>query len=389
MASHRILSERALLIVLDSLGIGGAPDAADFGDAEANTLGNILAQKPGLKTPAMDRLGLRLALERSEKRAEAGCHGWMREVSAGKDTTTGHWELAGAPLKKPFRVYKKFPPKLVGRIEAEAGVEFIGNKSASGTVILEELGEEHLRTGKPILYTSADSVLQIAAHESILPPNQLYVLCRVARKACDHYNIGRVIARPFAGDPGEFRRTAGRHDFSKVPPPTILNALCDAGVETRGVGKISDIFAGSGLTSSHPTADNQEGMQTIDALWSECCPGLIFANLVDFDMLYGHRRDVDGYAKALEEFDHWLASFLPRLRSDDLLILTGDHGNDPTQPGTDHTREMVPLLVVRGSARQCLGERETFADVAATLSAFFQLPEPWSAGNSFLPANLG
>lgn len=387
MASHRILTGRALVIVLDSLGIGGAPDAEVFGDQGANTLGHILERRPDTRLPCLESMGLRLALERREETPERGCQGWMREKSAGKDTTTGHWELAGAPLKKPFAVYETFPQKLVRQIEEEAGVSFLGNFVRSGTEVLEELGGEHLRTGQPILYTSADSVLQIAAHESMISRRDLYKICRIARRHADDFHIGRVIARPFEGEQGSFRRTSGRHDFSMMPPPTILNGLCDAGIEVRGVGKISDIFAGSGITSSHPTADNEEGMATIRKLWESRCAGLVFANLVDFDTLYGHRRDVEGYARALEDFDGWLGAFLEVLRRDDLMIITADHGNDPTWRGTDHTREMVPLLAMSGAANLWLGERETFSDVAATLAAYFGLQEKWKQGKSFLPGS--
>ena len=307
----------------------------------------------------------------------------MRERSAGKDTTTGHWEIAGAVLEKPFTVYEKFPDDLVRAIEREAAVEFIGNFPRSGTVVLDELGPEHLRTGKPILYTSADSVLQIAAHESLVPLPRLYEICKIARRHCDALRIGRVIARPFIGEPGAFARTAGRHDYAMLPPRTVLNALADAGHAVHGVGKISDIFAGSGITASTPTANNAEGMAAIAQLWPSL-EGLLFANLVDFDMLFGHRRDVAGYANSLREFDRWLPSFLERITADDLVIITADHGNDPTWRGTDHTREEVPLLAVHGGKAIALGTRETFADVAATLAEFFRLPA-WPGASSFLP----
>ena len=259
----------------------------------------------------------------------------MRERSAGKDTTTGHWEIAGVILGQPFATYAEFPPDLLRAIEHEAGVTFIGNSAQSGTTILAELGAEHVRTGHPILYTSADSVLQIAAHESVIPIAQLYEICSIARRHSDAWRIGRVIARPFTGEPGAFQRTSRRHDFSAIPPRTVLNAVADSGLPVHGIGKISDIFAGSGITHSTPTASNAEGMAAIDTLWAENRDGLLFANLVDFDMLFGHRRDLAGYANALTQFDRWLTAFIPRCTSDDLLIITADHGNDPTWRGTD------------------------------------------------------
>ncbi len=307
----------------------------------------------------------------------------MQEKSAGKDTTTGHWELAGVILEEPFAVFERFPAELVQAIEEEANLEFIGNYAQSGTTILEELGAEHCQSGKPILYTSADSVLQIAAHEEVIPIERLYRICEIARKHADAARIGRVIARPFAGSEGSFRRSADRHDYSLKPPRTILDALIDADVQVSGVGKISDIFAGQGLTSSFPTASNAEGMERIAALWPPDAHGLIFANLVDFDMLFGHRRDVAGYAQALREFDHWLGGFLPQVRDTDLVIITADHGNDPTFRGTDHTREEVPLFVLHRGATHDLGTRETFADVAATLAGYFGIA-PWNTGSSFL-----
>jgi phosphopentomutase len=263
-------------------------------------------------------------------------------------------------------------------------VKFIGNYPQSGTTILEELGAEHLLTGHPILYTSGDSVLQIAAHEDVMPIKRLYEICEIARQQSDAYRIGRVIARPFNGTPGEFRRTARRHDFSMKPPRTVLNAISEAGFGVSGVGKINDIFAGEGVTESHPTSSNAEGMATIAEVWSKTKHGLLFANLVDFDMLYGHRRDADGYAKALIEFDEWLGRFIDEISSEDLVIITADHGNDPTFRGTDHTREQVPLMVMHHGDERDLGTRSTYADVAASLADFFQLPEAWPIGSSFL-----
>jgi phosphopentomutase len=372
---------RALLIVLDSVGIGNAPDAAKYGDEGANTLAHIFEREPDLRLPTLDSLGLARLFDRDgDVRAS---YGRMREQSAGKDTTTGHWEIAGAILEEPFAVYERFPDEIVRAIERDADVEFIGNYPRSGTVILDELGPEHIRTGRPILYTSADSVLQIAAHEEIVAIERLYEICEAARRQADSFRIGRVIARPFIGTEGAFKRTSHRHDFSINPPRTVLNALFDANGAVIGVGKISDIFAGCGITESHPTSSNSEGISQIERLWGERRHGLIFANLVDFDMLFGHRRDVCGYANALREFDNWLATFLNEVEPDDLVIITADHGNDPTFRGTDHTREQVPLFVLHHNQHRDLGTRATYADVAATLSDYFQLPS-WPNGCSFL-----
>lgn len=380
---------RAIVIVLDSVGCGHAPDADSYGDAGSNTLGHIIEALPDIALPHLRACGLEYTLALAAGKSPADIPpgaGVMSERSAGKDTTTGHWEIAGVVLEKPFRTFEKFPPDLVDAITRDAGVPFIGNVAASGTEILERLGAEHVRTGHPILYTSADSVLQIAAHESVIPIEQLYQICKTARHHADAWDIGRVIARPFVGDleSGGYRRTANRHDFSLIPPPTILNALTDAGVPVIGIGKISDIFAGSGIPESHPTKSNADGMSTIDRLWSERQDGFIFANLVDFDMLYGHRRDVSGYARALEEFDVWLGTFLQKIRPDDLVIITADHGNDPTWRGTDHTRERVPVMLPRGVGGDSQpGLRDSFADIAATLAVYFGLP-PWKTGRSML-----
>ncbi len=377
---------RALLLILDSVGCGGAPDAAAYGDEGSDTLSHIYEATPGFSLPNLERLGLGAVLNiqrpTSHIQHPTASFGKMRERSAGKDTTTGHWEIAGAVLEKPFTVYEKFPETLVRAIEREAGVEFIGNFPRSGTVVLDELGSEHLRTGKPILYTSADSVLQIAAHESLVPLTRLYEICKIARRHCDPVRIGRVIARPFIGKPGAFQRTAGRHDYAMLPPRTVLNALADSGRAVHGIGKISDIFAGSGITASTPTASNAEGMAAILREWPTL-GGLLFANLVDFDMHFGHRRNVTGYANALREFDRWLPTFLASVSPEDLVIITADHGNDPTWRGTDHTREEVPLLVLHDGKSTPLGTRPTFADVAATLAEFFDL-SAWSGASSFL-----
>lgn len=379
---------RALLIVLDSVGVGDAPDAESYGDFGANTLGHIFEQKPQLALPNLCSLGLPqiLPLARNGHAVQPlASYGRMQERSAGKDTTTGHWELAGAVLEKPFATFARFPADLVEAIERDAGVQFIGNYASSGTKVLEELGREHVQTGKPILYTSADSVLQIAAHEEVVPIERLYAICEAARRHADGAQIGRVIARPFIGGPGAFKRTSRRHDYSMKPPRTVLDAVSETGFPVIGVGKISDIFAGHGVTESLPTASNAEGMSRIDELWGDRRDALVFANLVDFDMLFGHRRDVAGYAQALEEFDAWLGSFLPRIAPDDLVIITADHGNDPTFRGTDHTREQVPLFVLDGGEAGDLGTRQTFADVAATLADYFGVSDRL-VGTSFLRA---
>jgi phosphopentomutase len=368
---------RALLIVLDSVGVGGAPDAAKYGDRGADTLGHIFAHL-GLGEILAGRV------DGGGNKEIKASYGRMREQSAGKDTTTGHWEMAGAVLDEPFAVFEKFPARLVEAIEAEAKVQFIGNHPASGTTVLEELGAEHCRTQKPILYTSADSVMQIAVHGEVVSLKRLYEICRIARRHCNAYRIGRVIARPFVGTSGAFRRTAGRHDYSIVPPRTVLNAISESGFVVQGVGKIGDIYAQSGVTHSHSTKSNEDGMKQIERLWQATHDGLVFANLVDFDSLHGHRRDVEGYAQALVAFDHWLRGFLPAIEGEDLFIITADHGNDPTFRGTDHTREEVPLIIKYDGRVGPVGVRESFADVAATLASFFKLKESWPVGKPIL-----
>jgi phosphopentomutase len=372
------MQKRALLIVLDSVGIGAARDAADYGDAGADTLGHILGRFPNLEIPTLRSLGLSRLL--GQPGPAHASFGRMLPRAKGKDSTTGHWEISGAPLTEPFGLFEHLPHELIRAIEREAGVRFIGGGRASGTQIIDDLGPHHLATGDLILYTSADSVLQIAAHEGVFPLGRLYDVCRIARRLGDAYRIGRVIARPFAGEPGHFTRTGNRHDFSMRPPRTVLDALNESGFSVVTIGKVADLFDGQGVTRSHPTGSNAEGMVAIAALWPATREGLLFANLVEFDTEYGHRRDVAGYARALEAFDRWLATFLPQVAKDDLLLITADHGNDPTYSGTDHTRENVPLLVRHAIRSQNLGDRQTFADVAATLAAYFRLPEPWPVG---------
>ncbi len=367
--------KRALCIVLDSVGCGKAPDAAEYGDEGADTLGHLFARIPDLRLPHLASLGLYriLALPHPAPLLPGSAFTRLTERSAGKDTTTGHWELMGHVLENPFSTFLEFPADLLEELEKRAGTGFLGNIAASGTEILTSLGEEHLRTGKPILYTSADSVLQLAAHEETFGLERLWQLCKTARTLLDERGIrvGRVIARPFLGDSaGNFQRTGNRHDYSLVPGETALNRLQRAGVATIGVGKISDIFAGSGIDESHPTRSNREGMAAIESLWKERRPHphFIFANLVDFDSLYGHRRDPAGYAACLEEFDRWLGDSLPRIEETDLLLLTADHGNDPYHSGTDHTREQVPLLALHLNAPASPG---SFSSVAGWIEEFF------------------
>ncbi|MGE5508650.1 MAG: phosphopentomutase [Chitinophagales bacterium] len=380
---------RVALIVLDSVGAGALPDAKFYGDEGANTLGNISRAVGGLELPHLERLGLGRILSMAgvppASRPE-GAFGRLAEQAAGKDTTTGHWELTGVVLKRPFPVYPDgFPPEVMSAFEAAIGRKTLGNVAASGTEIIARLGEEHLRTGAPIVYTSADSVFQVAAHESVIPVLELYRMCEAARRLLvGAHGVGRVIARPFVGKPGGFTRTPHRRDFSLPPPqPTLLDRLVTAGIPVTGIGKIEDIFAGRGLTSAVHTGSNREGMEET-LKWLLEGEGLGFTNLVDFDMVYGHRNDVRGYAAALAAFDAFLPRLLSALRPMDLLLITADHGCDPTVPGTDHTREYAPLLAAGPSVRQGvdLGTRETFADVGATVAEWLGGP-PQPVGRSF------
>jgi len=388
--------DRAVLIVLDSCGVGAAPDAASYGDAGANTLGNLSRRLGGLQLPNLAALGLGhltevVGVPRSA--APRGAFGRLRERSAGKDTTTGHWELCGLQIDHAFPTFPTgFPKTMLDRFTAETGRGVLGNCTASGTAILDELGPEHLRTGAFIVYTSADSVFQIAAHEQVVPLPELYRACVIARRLCDEYQIGRVIARPFIGQPGAFQRTYNRRDFALPPPePTVLDRISEAGLPVVGVGKIWDIFAGHGVTQNIHSEGNTDGLAlTLKAL-DETPRGLVFVNLVDFDMLYGHRRDAVGYGRALGEFDAFLPQLFARLGPRDLVMLTADHGNDPTWAGTDHTREEVPILAFGAAAprreRADLGVRDGFFDVAQTLCDGFGLPA-WPRGRSFLGAAL-
>ncbi len=383
---------RAIVVVLDSLGVGELPDAARYGDQGSNTLGNIAARVT-LQIPELARLGVSRILPLPGVPAApdpAGAFGRMAEKAPGKDSVTGHWELMGLVLDKPFPVFPDgFPPQIIGAFEERVGRRALGNKAASGTAIIEELGREHIRTGSPIVYTSADSVFQIAAHEEVIPLPELYRECEAAYDIVVRgLGMGRVIARPFVGRPGAFTRTANRRDFAIPPPsPTLLDMLSGAGVPVVGIGKIEDLFAGHGVTSAVHTVSDDDGMDRLEQALDRTPEGLVFINLVDFDAQYGHRNNVAGYAANLERFDARLSELLARLGARDLLVITADHGNDPTTASTDHSREYVPLLVVgdRVRAGLDLGVRPTFADLGQTLAAVFGVgPTPF--GTSFLDA---
>ncbi len=382
---------RVIWIVLDSVGIGELPDAADYGDVGRTTLGHIAKSRP-LRIPNLVRLGLAniAPLEHLAPPAHPdGCFGKGATRSPGKDTTTGHWEMAGIWLDQAFPVYKNgFPRDLIERFEKAIGRKTIGNKPASGTEIIKELGRKHMRTGFPIVYTSGDSVFQIATHEEIIPVPELYRMCEIARKMLDGpHRVGRVIARPFTGTPGNFRRTERRHDYAVEPPrPMLLDVLAERGVPVFGVGKIHDIYNGSGVESYVTTKNNVDGMEKIRAAINERPAGLIFANLVDFDMLYGHRKDVEGFAKSLEEFDALLGPMLAAMLPSDLLMITADHGCDPDKfnRSTDHSREYVPIVTYSPEGRQGvnLGIRYTLADMGQTVAENFDGEIPH--GISFL-----
>ncbi|GIP00968.1 phosphopentomutase [Paenibacillus lautus] len=384
--------DRIHLIVLDSVGIGEAPDAADFDDIGSDTLGHIARECGGLNMPNMAALGLSNIREiegvpiADKPRAY---YTKMQEASNGKDTMTGHWEIMGLYIDTPFRVFPDgFPDELIQRIEEKTGRKVIGNKPASGTEIIEELGEEHVKTGALIIYTSADSVLQIAAHEDVVPLKELYEICEFCREITleDPYMLGRIIARPFMGEVGSFKRTANRHDYALKPfGRTTMNEMKDAGLDVIALGKISDIYDGEGITKAIRTVSNMDGMDKMVQTLDEPFKGLSFINLVDFDAVYGHRRDPKGYGQALEDYDQRLPEVFEKMTEKDLLIITADHGNDPTYKGTDHTREYVPLLVYspRFAEGKELPLRKTFADLGATVADNFgvKLPEH---GTSFL-----
>jgi len=381
--------QRVIWIVLDSVGIGEMPDAAAYGDRGSDTLGNV-ARHRRLRLPNLCRLGLAniRTIEGLEPSADPqAAFGRCALASPGKDTTTGHWEMAGIHLEKPFPLFPQgFPPAIIDEFERRIGRSVLGNKAASGTEIIEELGEEHMRTGSPIVYTSADSVFQIAAHEEVITLFELYKMCETARGLlCGPYEVGRVIARPFLGSPGAFTRTANRHDYAVAPPRgMLLDQLEARDVEVFSIGKIFDVFLGRGIRDHEKTTSNSDGMAKTLAAMDSLKSGLIFVNLVDFDMLYGHRNDVEGYARALEEVDAWLPSFEAKLTPDDLAIMTADHGCDPTTPSTDHGREYVPLLAYGRHARHGvnLGVRGTLSDIGQTVAANFGTSIP--NGKSFL-----
>ena len=379
-----------VLVVLDSVGIGGAPDAPQFGDEGSATLPHIAESVGGLSIPNLAALGIGRIVDIEGVAAvddPAGAFGSLTEESPGKDTTTGHWELAGIVLQHPFPVYPDgFPADVIEKFEAAIGAGTLGNCAASGTEIIEALGEEHLQSGKPIVYTSADSVFQIAAHVDVVPLERLYEMCRIARDILrGPHEVGRVIARPFTGAPGRFERTPDRHDFSVLPPrPTVLDEISEAGMEVRGVGKISDIFGGRGLTSSRPTRSNDDGITAVVEEVDMISRGLVFANLVDFDSAFGHRNDPQGYAGALEAFDLRLPELLLSLGDDDVIVITADHGNDPSTPSTDHSRERVPLLCAGGVvvSGANVGERRSFTDCGATIADLLGVPTS-TPGTSF------
>ena len=372
--------ERVIWIVLDSVGIGELPDAGDYGDIGRDTLGHVARSRP-LQLPNLVKLGLANIKPLEHLVAPArpiGSYGKAATVSPGKDTTTGHWEMAGIWLDRPFPVYPNgFPKALIEEFERQIGRRTLANKPASGTEIIKEFGEEHVRTGYPIVYTSGDSVFQIAAHEDVIPVPELYRMCEIARKLLDGKNrVGRVIARPFRGEPGHFQRTERRHDYAVEPPrPMLLDVLADSNVPVLGVGKIHDIYNGRGVDRYVTTKNNADGMNKITESLAQQRAGLIFANLVDFDMLYGHRKDVEGFARSLEEFDAMLGPLLDALSASDLLIITADHGcdPDPVNPTTDHSREYVPVLAYSPGVREGvnLGTRSTLADLGQTVAENF------------------
>ena len=384
--------KRIHLVVLDSVGIGESPDAKLFGDEGADTLGHIAREMNGLQMPNMAKLGLSNIREIEGVPVAdnpLGMYGKMQEASVGKDTMTGHWEIMGLNIDKPFKVYPNgFPAELIAKLEERIGRKVIGNKPASGTAVIEEYGQEHMETGAIIVYTSADPVLQIAAHEEIIPIEEQYRICEIARELTlsPENLVGRIIARPFIGEPGNFTRTTNRHDYALKPfAPTVMNALKDENYDVVAIGKISDIFNEEGITDSVRTISNMDGVDKLLDVMKTDFHGLSFTNLVDFDALFGHRRDPIGYGKALEEFDARLTEVMESLREDDLLILTADHGNDPVHEGTDHTREYVPLLVYSPSFEVggAMPQNETFSDIGATIAENFNVKMP-EFGKSFL-----
>ncbi len=382
---------RVIILLLDGVGCGELPDAATYGDQGSNTLANLAKAVRGLSLPNLAALGLGNITSIQGVPAQANpaaSFGRMAELSAGKDSTAGHWEVVGLVTDKPFPLFPHgFPPELLHNLEQTIGRKTLGNVAASGTEIIKELGEEHLKTGCPIVYTSADSVLQIACHEDVIPPDELYRICQKARGLCSGpFCVGRVIARPFTGKPGSFKRTARRKDFSCAPPqPTLLDNVKEAGQPVTGIGKVDDLFAGRGFTETHHSVNNADCLRlTVEAM-EKTMAGLIFTNLVQFDMDWGHRNDPAGFAAGLVEFDAFLPNVLNHLDQHDLLFITADHGNDPTTPSTDHSREYVPLLALGPGFRKGvnLGTRSSFADLGQTAAEFLKV-KPTPQGKSFL-----
>jgi phosphopentomutase len=386
------------IVVLDSVGIGEDPDAAEYGDSGANTFAHIAQAVNGLRLPALQQMGLGniplltkgLPIPGVDPcEAPIASYGAMQEVSRGKDTTTGHWEMAGIELKDGLHIFPpgppSFPASLVHEFETLTGRKMLGNKAASGIAIIDELGEIQMKTGCWIAYTSADSVFQLAAHEGIIPLNELYSACRIARELCNPYKVGRIIARPYIGKPGSFKRTENRRDFScHMPDDTVFSHMKSAGVSVITVGKLDDIFTGAPITRSIHMENNRDAQKALLDIASSHGDALVFANLIDFDMLYGHRRDAPGYARALQDVDKFLEQLLQWLTNDDVLVITADHGNDPTFRGSDHTREYVPLLVYRQMMPgKSLGIRKGFYDIAQSATAFFKTA-PMPLGKSFL-----
>jgi phosphopentomutase len=374
--------------VLDSVGCGELPDAAAYGDQGSNTLGNIARQVP-LRIPHLRSLGLGRVVDlgNGDRGEGRSAFGRMAESSAGKDSVTGHWEMMGIVLDRPFATFPHgFPAEIIQKFEERIGRRSIGNVVASGTEIIERLGAEHVRTGSPIVYTSADSVFQVAAHEDVIPVNELYRMCEIAFQIVGPLNVGRVIARPFVGSAGAFIRTANRHDYALTPPrDTLLDLLTDHDIFVTSIGKVRDLFGGRGITRAVPARSDREGLDHVLDVIRSTRSGLVFVNLVDFDTLYGHRNDVEGYARNLEQFDERLGELLTALQHSDLLIITADHGNDPTTPSTDHSREYVPILLAGAGVRAGvdIGTRRSFADLGQTLAANFGVG-PLASGTSFL-----
>lgn len=384
------MSKRVILMVMDSVGIGALPDAKEFGDVGVNTLGNIIKESESIKIPNLVKLGIGNIDEFKELEdieSPIGAYGRALEVSHGKDTTTGHWEIAGLYVEKPFKTFPEgFTKEIIEEFEEKTGTKVLGNKPASGTAILDELGKEHMETKNPIVYTSADSVFQIAAHEEVIPLEKLYEMCRIAREIMSGDNaVARIIARPFVGEPGSFARTANRRDFSIDPfEDTVLDNIKNAGLDMIAVGKIEDIYNQKGVTEAIHTESNMDGVdQTINYMKQEN-KGLIFTNLVDFDAKFGHRRNVDGYRQAIEEFDARIPEIIDNMNDEDVLILTADHGNDPTYHGTDHTREYVPILAYGKKVKENinLNTRTSFADIGATVADLLGVKAPKN-GKSF------